>query len=86
VNLTFAAGNKPNIRKGSWILDTTYVPNAGKGTGSVNGYFYQVANTTDVDATTVSLELESNLRANLSNVVVMENVITVLERGTAWKP
>jgi hypothetical protein len=86
VRITWTAGaEKPRIRKGTWVLDTSYNP-VGRNYGAVNGYFYQVAGTRDTGATSMDLELESNLRASVTNLVVMENVITVLERGTGWKP
>jgi prepilin-type N-terminal cleavage/methylation domain-containing protein len=68
------SGTKPNLRKGSWVLDT------------VNGYFYQVSSSVDIGSGSINVELESNLRTNVSNVIVMDNVIAVLERGSTWKP
>lgn len=80
-SVTFSfSGEKPNIRKGGWILDTSYVASGGYGT--VNGHFYRVANVIDDNATTMTLELETSLKAGLSHFVIMENVIAVLDRGT----
>ncbi|MBV9121765.1 MAG: hypothetical protein JO112_00215, partial [Planctomycetes bacterium] len=39
VSITYPAGAKPTIRKGGWVLDTSYQQSGGYGT--VNGYFYQ---------------------------------------------
>jgi prepilin-type N-terminal cleavage/methylation domain-containing protein len=75
---------KPNIRKGTWILDTT-TKGAASGTGVVNGYFYQVASVTDT-GTGLFLELETPLKEDVFTMVVMENVITVLDRGNSWRP
>jgi type II secretory pathway pseudopilin PulG len=88
VSINWTAGaDKPRVRKGTWVLDTSYT-SAGRFSGSVNGYFYQVAGTRDTGATSMDLELESNLRAPtpVNTIVVMENVVRVLERGTGWKP
>ena len=74
----------PDCYKGGWILDTSYRTVAGGGT--VNGYFYQVANVTDSGATNITLELETPLKEDVTTAVVLENVITVLERGTSWRP
>src|SRR5262249_55096997 len=71
VTITYPAGGKPNIRKGGWILDTTYqrygptrqplvagaVAPPGS-TGTVNGDFYQVASVRDNSNTSTTLELE----------------------------
>jgi prepilin-type N-terminal cleavage/methylation domain-containing protein len=96
---------KPNIRKGGWILDSTYQlfnaagqpvpPFAGAAAfGTVNGYFYQVNNVID-DGKTTTLQLDIPLRGwsvapapptNVTSVVIMENVITVLDRGTSTRP
>ncbi len=92
-------GSKPNIRRGSWILDTTYTqktvvipPGGSVNFGTVNGYFYRVASVTDNApnptgiTTAMTLELETPLRADVASFVIMENVITVLDRGTSRRP
>jgi prepilin-type N-terminal cleavage/methylation domain-containing protein len=85
VAVSFPAGtDKPNIRKGSWILDTSL--RAVPGGTTVNGFFYQVASVTDTGATSMTLELEAPLKENVTTVVLMENVITVLDRGTSSRP
>lgn len=92
------SGDKPNVRKGSWILDATYqeidrttgqpvaIGTNPNNFGRVNGQFYQVAAVTDTSATTMTLELESSLKGNATTIVLLENVITVMDRGTTWKP
>jgi prepilin-type N-terminal cleavage/methylation domain-containing protein len=102
LSVTYVAGNKPNIRKGGWIVDVTYQQYDASGApippsqnaatyGSVNGYFYQVASVQDTSASTMTLELETPLKTyngqpNVNTVVCLENVITVLDRGTSWRP
>jgi prepilin-type N-terminal cleavage/methylation domain-containing protein len=82
------AGTKPSIVAGNWIFDDTYDtrvdPSTGKTAyGWVHGYLYQVANVTDPnDNATLILELQTPLRANMSNATFMANVTYVLERGT----
>jgi hypothetical protein len=89
VSITYP-GDKPNLRKGGWIMDATYSNNGAY--GSITGYCYQVAAVTDTGANTMTLELESPLRpsmlgsVNVNTIVVLENVITVLDRGTSWRP
>ncbi len=82
VTIGYAPNPAPGIRKGSWILDTTSATNT---PSTVNAFFYQVAGVAD-DGTTMTLELETPLKADMSTFVVMDNVITVLDRGTSWRP
>ncbi|MFO0845992.1 MAG: prepilin-type N-terminal cleavage/methylation domain-containing protein [Gemmataceae bacterium] len=74
--------SRPDIRKGTWILDTTW--DGGK--QSLNGHFYRVETATDTGATQITLEVDRPLKADLNTIVVMQNVIAVLERGTTWRP
>jgi hypothetical protein len=83
------AGQQPKIRKGTWVLDTTYrtgTASNGQPYGTVNAWFYQVARVRDTGPATMQLELETNLRADVRALVVMENVIGVFERGTGRNP
>ena len=54
--------------------------------GTVNGDCYQVAAVTDTGPNTLTLELEATLKQNVTTLVVLENVIAVLDRGTSWRP
>jgi prepilin-type N-terminal cleavage/methylation domain-containing protein len=83
--LTLPAGQPVNVRKGSWVLDTSYAVTAGGG-GSVNAFFYRVNNVSDNGQGVLTLELETPLKANVQTLVIMENVIAVLDRGTGWQP
>ncbi len=84
LTITYTAGNvasKPNIRKGDWVLDVT-TPNG----PAVNGYFYRVDSVADTGSGLMTLQLETPLKQAITTLVSMENVITVLDRGVAWKP
>lgn len=84
-------GDKPQFRKGVWILDVTYdsttlIPHAD---------FYRVIGTTDIDASTVQLEIQGTLKAPLpapagnspsGAIVLMDNVVEVFDRGSGWRP
>jgi hypothetical protein len=52
----------------------------------VNAHAYRVASVTDTGTTSMTLELETALKQDVTTLVIMENVITVLERGTNWRP
>ena len=88
VTLTYPLNVPPNIRRGTWILDTTYNPT----TGSVNGDFYRVVSMTTVDPTHVSLELQTPIAKqtlvdgvhSLTAVTVMDNVSEVFFRGVGY--
>jgi prepilin-type N-terminal cleavage/methylation domain-containing protein len=88
VTITYAAGSKPNIRKAGWILDTTYLTSTIGGTtyGTVAAQPYRVANVTESGATSLTLELDTNLKNDCKTLVIMENVIAVVDKGTTWKP
>jgi len=84
-----ATQEKPALRRGAWILDTSYVPKANTGggpggriRGSINGRFYRVMESTDTSGTTITVQVEPPLRnAQVSQVVVLENAVEVFERG-----
>jgi prepilin-type N-terminal cleavage/methylation domain-containing protein len=78
-----APGGQPNLRTGQWVLDTS--PSA-SGNGAVPGYFYRVVGYTDYGNGTMELELETNLKQNVTQVVVPDAVAEVFDRGTGWRP
>lgn len=83
---SYPSGTKPNIRKGTWIMDVSYVTGPG-GQGTINGYCYKVATVADTGATTLDVVVEPALAANVANIVVMENVIAVVPRSVyPWAP
>jgi len=62
-----------NIKLGGWILDP------------VNGYFYRVTNYSDF-GTTTTVELQQNLVGAVTQIVVMDTVAEVFDKGTGWRP
>ncbi len=90
VTLTHLPGAPPTIRRGSWILDTSYddgsVVNGvtSPPTFSVHGDFYRVISVTTIDNSHVNLELQDQISKprGISAVTVMDNVADVFKRGT----
>jgi hypothetical protein len=90
-------GEKPDIRRGSWILDATiYNPKANPPGPEPHGFFYRVVGVNDA-GTYMELELQNTPRmgtcSNLADpntyygvLVVMENVVEVFEKGAGWMP
>jgi hypothetical protein len=77
--LTLPAGT--TVKRGGWVLDTTYnLPS-----GSVNGYFYRVTNISEIGGF-ATVELQTNLIANVTQVTIMDNVAEVFDKGTTWRP
>jgi hypothetical protein len=72
-----AAGT--SIKRGGWILDP------------VGGFFYRVTNIADAGGATV-VDVQPNLAVglgggtNAGNVVIMDNVAEVFDKGTGWQP
>jgi Tfp pilus assembly protein PilV len=90
LSFSYPAGAKPNMRRGAWIMDVSFVQRTdavtGKTTGTVNGFAYRVENVTDTGATNLTLEVDPALKADVTSLVVLENVIAVVNRSTTWKP
>jgi Prokaryotic N-terminal methylation motif len=85
VILTHPAGAPPTIRRGSWILDTSYDDQTTiTPTFSVHGDFYRVISVSTIDNTHVNLELQDPISkpSGMSAVTVMDNVVEVFKRGT----
>ena len=90
VTLTHPAGQPPTIRRGSWILDTSYEDNSTISannpvpTFAVHGDFYRVVSVTTIDNSHVNLELQDPISkmTGISAVTVMDNVVEVFKRGT----
>ncbi len=93
-----AARERPNIKKGTWILDATW-EQAGAGRtryGPVHGHFYRVVNYTETSTTSMLLQLERPLKAPIQTsappdqrtgrIIVMDNVVEVFEKGPGWLP
>ena len=91
---------KPRLQAGSWILDGTFQPGKlngqpalynGQPTGWAHGYFYRVVSVNQIDPNTVEVEVATPLRdwpnatiGTSGTIIVMDNVVEVLERGTGW--
>jgi prepilin-type N-terminal cleavage/methylation domain-containing protein len=68
-------GDKPRIRRGSWVLDATMKSTGNAGdNGSGNGYFYRVVDVDDSVAGQLSLELQEPARADGSTLMILEGV------------
>jgi hypothetical protein len=75
------AGQRPKIRKGGWLLDATMQPEP-------HGFFYRAVSVKDSGPGSVVVEVQTPLRGRFAGdpapgqVVIMENVVEVFERGT----
>jgi hypothetical protein len=68
------AGAAPDIRPGGWVLDATDQPG--------HGTFYRVTGVTPAGNNGIDLELQTPLRTPAcSQVIVMDNVAEVIEKG-----
>jgi prepilin-type N-terminal cleavage/methylation domain-containing protein len=87
----------PNIRPGTWIMDTSLTPSTTQAGlfGPPHAYFYRVVGVTDTSATSMDVEVQTPLRGfpipgaqqPLSGtIVVMEGVAEVFDKGTGWHP
>jgi len=86
VTLTHPAGLPPTIRRGSWILDTSYDDQTTiTPTFSVHGDFYRVISISTIDNSHVNLELQDPISkpSGMSAVTVMDNVVEVFKRGVS---
>ena len=81
-NLPAPAVPRPDIRKGTWIIDTTY----NSVTQVMNGHVYRVENVLDSAPGEYTLELDRPLKAVPQQITILEKAIAVIERGTSWKP
>jgi prepilin-type N-terminal cleavage/methylation domain-containing protein len=79
---TLPAGTKPAVRLGRWVLDVSVA-----GNNAVPGYFYRVVDYTDnAAASQMELDLETPLLQTVTTVVLMEDVVEVVSKGTGWQP
>ena len=68
------SGMTMTIKRGGWVFD----PN--------NGYFYRVTNLADAGGGNTTVDVQPNLIVNPTQVVVMDNVVEVFDKGTSWQP
>jgi hypothetical protein len=76
--------SKPAIGKTGWILDLS----TSSITNQPVGQFYRIVSMIDspTASNTVIMETQTPLKNNVTNILVMEKVAEVLERGTGWAP
>jgi prepilin-type N-terminal cleavage/methylation domain-containing protein len=93
VTVTHLPNQPPSIRRGTWVLDTSFNPT----TNSVNGDFYRVVSVTTINANSVNLELQTPLAKavtqpppngpaqpiGMTSLTVLDNVADVFSRGVA---
>ena len=75
----------PALRRGSWILDSSYEK---VGTGQfayVHGEFYRVVGVTQA-GNSMAIEVETPFTRSVTAVTVMDNVADVYERGISTTP
>jgi hypothetical protein len=95
VTLNSAGLTKPPLRAGSWILDATfkqYQPdpnNPNVKYGWAHAYFYRVVSVNEIAPDQFEMEVATPLRrwpaaGGNGTVIVMDNVVEVIERGTGW--
>ncbi|MFN4259213.1 MAG: hypothetical protein ACK4RK_07930 [Gemmataceae bacterium] len=69
------------IPRGTWILDVTR--DGGLQYGPVHAFFYRVVGQS---ANGAVLDLQTPLRAPCNQILVMDTVVEVFEKGPDWKP
>ena len=91
VTLTWGVGvTAPNIKRGSWVLDTTqdFDPVTGVLLG-VHGLFYRVVSVSQPNNNQVNLEVQVPLVKGVNSITVLDNVADVFSRGvsdsTKWE-
>jgi hypothetical protein len=63
----------PTIKRGGWVLDP------------VAGVFYRVTNYAEAGGNT-TVDIETNLVANVSQIIIMDYVAEVFDKGASWQP
>jgi type II secretory pathway pseudopilin PulG len=81
ITLTYAAGSKPAVRSGGWVLDATLFD--ANGNVAPLGDFYRVVNVDDGAAGQVTMELQTPLTTGPAQrvIVVLDNVVEVFPKG-----
>ena len=77
----------PPLRRGSWILDaSTETTQQGlQQHGPVHAYLYRVTAVMQDSHSTI-LEVDSVLKADVTQIIVMDNVVEVFEKGPGRLP
>jgi prepilin-type N-terminal cleavage/methylation domain-containing protein len=88
VSMSIPSGTGPQLRRGAWLLDTSYEQTVAgpPAMGFIHGDFYRVVDVTNSTSPYI-VELDRPLkRSNVSVMVVMDNVVEVVYKGTGWQP
>ncbi len=98
VQVDYAGRERPDIRKGSWVLDATLTTTAARSVAlnqpglssppDPHGFFYRVIGVSDVAPNVVALELDTKpFKATGPDgvLIVLDNVIEVFDKGTGWQ-
>lgn len=85
VNATASTFPPLTVKRGGWILDTSFTP----GIGLINGYFYRVTNLTENNPLfplpNTTIEVQQNLLAPVTQITVMDYVAEVFDKGFGWQ-
>jgi hypothetical protein len=93
VRYTPGVQEMPSVRRGGWVADVTlsnpaFPPTDPRQIAQPNPWrpranFYRVVNITEVDATTIELELQTEVKDTTINgtCAVLDNVVEVFEKG-----
>jgi hypothetical protein len=74
------------MRKGIWVLDiSSSVGTETTKFGPVHAHFYRVQNIIRRGSLNYILELQTPLKANVTQLLFMENVVDVVDRGSGWQ-
>jgi hypothetical protein len=76
------------LRKGIWILDITQDPPGSAEFmqfGPVHAIFYRVQSVTPLGGGQMRLEMQTPLRGNVRQVVMMDNVVEVFDKGAGFQ-
>jgi type II secretory pathway pseudopilin PulG len=90
ITLNTTGSAKPRLQAGSWILDATFKTATlnNQAYGWSHAYFYRVVSVNETAPDVFEIEVATPLRdwpaAGNGTIIVMDNVVEVLERGTGW--
>ncbi len=79
--VSWGGGQPPNIKRGSWILDTSTDTDAKGNFVGVHGLFYRVASVSQPSSNAMNLELQTPLVKALNSITVLDSVVEVFSRG-----
>jgi len=86
--ITISSTSQPNVKPGGWVLDATMSDTS----NGPHGYFYRVTDVVNNGDGTYTLQLQTNLRVaitpsgNAGQIMVLDNVVEVFEKGLLYTP